>query len=69
MLVDGDDLTLAAVQPGSLEKTGYETRSCDDRVRIGSALYPKAVSATREQIRVERQLPSLISVGRVERPQ
>ena len=69
MLVNGDDLTLAAVQSGSLEKTGYETRSGDYRVRIGSALYPKAISATREQIRVERQLSSLISVGRVERPQ
>ena len=69
MLVDGDDLTLAAVQSGSLQETGYETRSGDYRVRIGSALYPKAVSAAREQIRVERQLSSLISVGRVQRRQ
>jgi hypothetical protein len=49
MLVDQDNLTLAAVQSGSLKKTGYETRSGDNRVRIGSALYPKAVSTTREQ--------------------
>jgi hypothetical protein len=45
MLVDRDDLALAPVETDSLEKTGHKTHPGDDRVRIGPALYLKAVRA------------------------
>ena len=68
MLVDRDDLALAAVQTDSLEKAGYRPRPGDDGVRIGSALYVKAVGTAREEVGVEHLLALLIAVGRIARP-
>jgi hypothetical protein len=68
VLVDRDDLTLAAVQTDSLENTSNNTRPPHYRVRIGPALYVKALRRTRKQVGVERLLAFLLSVGSDVRP-
>jgi hypothetical protein len=64
MLVDRDDLPLAAVQTDSLEKTGYKTPPGDYCVRPGLGLYVKAVRTARQKVGVEHLLALLIPVGR-----
>jgi hypothetical protein len=68
MLVDRDDLALAAVESDSLEKAGYRPGPGDDCVRVGPALNLKAVRTAREEVGVERLLAVLISASRVGRP-
>src|SRR5262249_7799307 len=68
VLVDRDDLALAAVQTDSLEQTGDNTRPRDDRLGVGAALQLEAVRAARGEIGIE-SLPALVtSVAQVACP-
>jgi hypothetical protein len=53
VLVDRDDLALAAVETNSFEKTGDKTIPRDDRVGVGAALQLEAVRAARGEVGVE----------------
>ena len=64
MLVDRDDLALAAVQADSFKKTGDKTLPRNDRVGVGAALHVEAVRAARDEVGVE----CLLAVVDADRP-
>jgi hypothetical protein len=69
MLVDRDDLALAAVHADSLEKTGDKTLPRNDRVGVGAALHVEAFRTACDEVGVECLLAVVDVTVQVASPQ